>query len=98
MAINSAVVVEYLKALVKTDQISQFSQAGVVRYSPHRFWLILFELVLLKAQVLLLCPAVCLAVKVPNRALSLLCMSSKERERSLATSASSPEAKRVLIH
>ena len=49
MAINSAVVVEYLKALVKTDQISQFSQAGVVRYSSHPFWLNIFELVLLTA-------------------------------------------------
>ena len=32
MAVNSAVIVEYLKALVKTDKISQFSQAGAVRY------------------------------------------------------------------
>lgn len=31
MAVNSAVIVEYLKALVKTDKISQYSQAGVVR-------------------------------------------------------------------
>lgn len=29
--VNSAIIVEYLKALVKTDKISQYSQGGIVR-------------------------------------------------------------------
>ena len=32
MAVNSAVIVEYMKALVKTDKIKQFSGESVVRY------------------------------------------------------------------
>lgn len=31
MAVNSAVIVEYLKALVKTDRIAQYSDGGLVR-------------------------------------------------------------------
>ena len=33
MAVNSAVIVEYLKALVKTDRIAQYSDGGLVRYA-----------------------------------------------------------------
>ena len=35
LAVNSAVIVEYLKALVKTDKISQFSSDGAVGYVPR---------------------------------------------------------------
>ncbi len=31
MAVNSAMIVEYLKALVKTDKIAQYGEGGVVR-------------------------------------------------------------------
>jgi hypothetical protein len=34
-AVNSAVIVEYLKALVKTGAISQFSDGGNVRYMSN---------------------------------------------------------------
>lgn len=32
LAVNSAVIVEYLKALVKTNRISQYSNDGIVGY------------------------------------------------------------------
>ena len=35
LAVNSAVIVEYLKALVKTNKISQYTSDGVVRYASH---------------------------------------------------------------
>jgi len=34
-AVNSAVIVEYLKALVKTGAIAQFSDGGNVRYKSN---------------------------------------------------------------
>ncbi len=34
-AVNSAVIVEYLKALVKTGAIAQFSDGGNVRYMSN---------------------------------------------------------------